>query len=197
MTALRLAGCLAHVPQAVEQESAPVSSAMARGERLPRAGQTVRHNPTRGLVSVFLNSLGGTGKPDHLADPTELLVAPADVIVADCCRRHLPVRSSPSQRFSVSTVTKMSARVDLDNAELDRPQPAVTDDVALVTGMKRVEVRRRNGSIENQSALGRVSEQEDVGELSVRDVLQVVGREDVAELDWGGPDLCLSVGFPG
>ena len=141
VTALRLAGCLAHVPQAVEQESAPVSSAMARGERLPRAGQTVRHNPTRGLVSVFLNSLGGTGKPDHLADPTELLVAPADVIVADCCRRHLPVRSSPSQRFSVSTVTKMSARVDLDNAELDRPQPAVTDDVALVTGLKRVEVR--------------------------------------------------------
>ena len=41
----------------------------------------------------------------------------------------------------MSTATQMSARVDLDNAELDRSHPAVTDDVALVTGLKRVEVR--------------------------------------------------------
>ena len=35
------------------------------------------------------------------------------------------------------------------------------------------------------------------GEGSVWDVLRVVGGEDVAGLDWGGPDLCWSVGFPG
>ena len=72
---------------------------------------------------MFLNSVGGAEAwPSHGSDRA-----------ASCsrrCRHRLVWALSPVQSIALAalsvSVTKMSARGDLDNAEIDRPHPAVT-----------------------------------------------------------------------